>query len=140
VRYLAALSVLFALFLLPAFTTAPTLQLRSLRLGPQNPAEISLTLIIEDKKAKSGLSTVIHKSFKTGTNALDAMKSTVVLKENSGFVTSICGVDAPAGHFWGLYVDGKFSKVGIGGIKLAANTTIHWVMTPIKDYGDKDKK
>ncbi len=35
------------------------------------------------------------------------------------FVTSIMGVSPPRKHFWGFFVNGKYSNTGVCGVKLA---------------------
>jgi hypothetical protein len=41
-------------------------------------------------------------------------------------VTGLCGVSAPKGSFWALYVDGELSKVGVGGLPLKKDTVLEW--------------
>jgi Domain of unknown function (DUF4430) len=92
---------------------------------------ITLTLKISDPI--SGLGLEAKKAVTTGTNAFDAMTAIVQVKYKTypqlgPFVTGLCGVDAPSGMFWALYVDGKMSQVGIGSIVLQQDVVIEWKM------------
>lgn len=71
------------------------------------------------------------KKISAGFNAFDVLRGTVFVKYKTfpklgPMVTSLCGVEAPDGVFWTLYVNGKFSEVGIGDLKLENDTTIEW--------------
>jgi hypothetical protein len=91
--------------------------------------DVVLTLKIEDKK--SGLLLEAKKSVPRGSNALQVLQDTVLVKYKTypdvgAFVTGLCGVDAPEGMVWTFELDGKWSTVGIGNLMLEQDTVIEW--------------
>lgn len=92
---------------------------------------IILTLRITD--TASGLTLEAKKSVARGSNAFEALRDIVALKSKTfpklgAFITSLCGVDAPARKVWTYSVDGKWSNVGIGNLKLERDTAIEWTL------------
>ncbi len=91
--------------------------------------DVILTLKIEDKK--SGLTLEATKSVPRGSNALQVLQDTVLVKYKTypdlgAFVTGLCGIDAPEGMVWTFEVDRKWSTVGIGSLVLDRDTLIEW--------------
>jgi hypothetical protein len=90
---------------------------------------IVLTLKIADRQ--SGLMLEAKISVPQGSNALQILRDTVVIKYRTypdlgAFVTSLCGIDAPKGMVWTFTVDDKWSTVGIGSLTLERDTVIEW--------------
>jgi len=99
---------------------------------------VVLTLKVVD--SASGLELEAKKKFPVNTNGFEAMSSIVQVKpKTGGFITDICGVHASGrDRFWALYVNGKFSKVGINDVKLAKNTVILWKTQDVSDFGSTE--
>jgi hypothetical protein len=90
---------------------------------------IVLTLKIAERQ--SGLKLEATKSVPQGSNALQILQDTVVVKYKTypdlgAFVTGLCGIDAPEGMVWTFTVDDKWSTVGIGNLTLERDTVIEW--------------
>lgn len=97
--------------------------------------EVIVTLKIADKAA--GLSLEAKKAVATDSSAFDAVRHIVAVTyktdpEMGPMVTGLCGVTAPKGYFWAVYVDGKLSKTGIGGVTLTKDTLIEWKIEKIE--------
>ncbi len=75
-------------------------------------------------------------SFPAGTPALDALKQLIVLDYQDTafgvFVTGVAGKPAPEGHYWALYVDDAYAKVGVSMLKLEKDTRIEWKLEKIE--------
>ena len=92
---------------------------------------VILTLRITD--TASGLTLEAKKPVARGSNAFEALRDIVAVKSRTfptlgAFITSLCGVDAPAGKVWTYSVDGKWSNVGIGSLKLERDIAIEWTL------------
>jgi hypothetical protein len=90
---------------------------------------------ISIKDEDSGMSVEIDRKFSVGTTGLDAMKATVVVESKSypGLgvrVLKICGVAPARGKYWALFVDGKYSELGIADVKLDKDVRIEWKTQP----------
>ncbi len=77
------------------------------------------------------------KRLATGSNAFDVLRGFVQVRYETfpklgPTVTGLCGLDAPPGYFWALYVDGKLSAEGVGGITLSKNTLHEWKLQKIQ--------
>src|SRR5438105_4069497 len=75
----------------------------------------------------------------TGSSAFDVLRHTVSVNYKTDpalgpLVTGLCGVNAPRGFFWALYVDGELSTVGVGGLTLKKNAVLEW---KIQKAGEK---
>jgi hypothetical protein len=92
-------------------------------------ATVEMHLKIRDEE--SGFTLEAKKSVPRGTSAFEALRQVVVVdyKRQPGFgqfITGLCGIEAQQDQFWALYINDKFSKQGIGSIKLVADTKIEW--------------
>jgi hypothetical protein len=97
---------------------------------------VTLTLKISDKK--TGFTLEAKKAVPSGSNAFDVLRHTVAVTYRSDpelgpLVTGLCGVTAPKGLSWMVYVDGKPSPVGIGRVTLTRDTVIEWKIRSIDD-------
>ena len=94
---------------------------------------ILLRLHIEDPVSGSELDVRITRQVQRGTSALEAMRALipVVAKSFPGtgeFVTGLCGVQAPSGTFWALYVDGERSPQGVSALRVDQPMHIRWTL------------
>jgi hypothetical protein len=90
---------------------------------------VTLTLKISDPM--SGFSLEAHKIVPPDANAFDVLRHTVSVAYKTDaalgpVVTGLCGVTAPKGFSWALYVDGEPAKAGVGGLTLKKSTLIEW--------------
>lgn len=105
---------------------------------PAPKATVTMTLVVDGTLAGSGLHVVASRAFDKDSGAHEAMKALVPQADSFGMVTSICGVEAGKHKaYWALYVNGKYTDVGIAGLKLAADTTVHWRLESLASYGKK---
>jgi hypothetical protein len=128
------------------FVTAALLALAAPGWAPTPPAtaakeaagkkDVTVTLKIADKT--SGLSLEARKAVTGDSNAFDVMRHVVALTyrtdpELGPMVTGLCGVTAPKGTFWAVYVDGNFAKSGLGRLTLTKDTLIEWRIERIEE-------
>jgi hypothetical protein len=91
--------------------------------------DVILTLRIAD--GQSGLTLEAKKPVPKGSNALQVLQDTVLVKYKTypnlgAFVTSLCGIHPPKGFVWTFAVDNEWSTVGIGSLTLERDTVIEW--------------
>jgi Domain of unknown function (DUF4430) len=118
--------------------TAPGSLPTSATAAPKETADkkdVTVTLKIADKT--SGLSLEAKKTVAHDSNAFDAMRHVISITyktdpELGPMVTGMCGVTAPRGCYWAVYVDGTFSKSGIGRLALTRDTVIEWKIEKIE--------
>ncbi len=61
-----------------------------------------------------------------GTNALELLKATHAVVDDSGFVTSIDGQANAAPKYWTLYMNGTMASVGAKDLVTKSTDTITW--------------
>jgi hypothetical protein len=97
--------------------------------------DVTVTFKIADKT--TGLSLEAKKAVAHDSNAFDAMRHMISLTyktdpEMGPMVTGLCGVTAPRGYYWAVYVDGTLAKTGIGRVSLTKDTVIEWRIEKIE--------
>jgi hypothetical protein len=122
------LCVTVALLALCAPGRGPTSEIARAK-DPVSKKDVTMTLKIADKA--SGLSLEAKKTVAHDSNAFDAMRHVVSMTyktdpELGPMVTGLCGVTAPRGCFWAVYVDGTLAKSGVGRLSLTKDTLIEW--------------
>ncbi|MGB0714766.1 MAG: DUF4430 domain-containing protein [Phycisphaerae bacterium] len=115
-----------ALLTLCMGSAAPTVSQGS---SDEQKQSVRFELVVTDKD--SGLDVKAIRSFPAGTNAFDAIHQMVGLAFSThpkfgALITSVCGVEATNGKQWTLYVNDKFSQVGISSVSLDGNTKVRW--------------
>ncbi|MDO8627581.1 MAG: DUF4430 domain-containing protein, partial [Candidatus Diapherotrites archaeon] len=87
---------------------------------------VTVKVIVLDELGQELLNTSV--SLEKGKNGLDAsLKATQVDYQTSqygAFVKALVGYSLPADYFWGLYVDGKFSEIGVDSVKINSDTEL----------------
>jgi len=82
------------------------------------------------------------KKVKVNTNAFDFLRHTIVVDfttfppnlsgpkpfPGGPFVNALAGVPPDSGTYWALYIDGKYSCVGISSITIEKDISIEWKM------------
>lgn len=125
---LAALAAL-AVWWMPERSSGPSSSTSVVAAEPKSDKLVTLKLRIED--SESGLRVEIDRKVPAGSTALAAMQQLIAMetKEFSGlglFVTSLCGVKAPAGKFWSPEVDGVRAMEGISNLKIDKDLELQW--------------
>lgn len=76
------------------------------------------------------------KTFDLGTKCLDAMKTMLPVEtQQTGYgpmITGLKGVFAPQGYYWSLYIDNRYSTVGIADCSVYSNKLIMWKLEKIE--------
>jgi len=71
-----------------------------------------------------------------GANAFEEMKKlfdvNYSMSQYGAFITAINGESAPQDSYWAMYVDGKYSQVGISALALDKNMEILWLIEKIQ--------
>ena len=101
-----------------------------------NPKHHTFWLAAHDTRTGSNLNLSVSCQVKHGTNALEAMKSLLQVKESPkfpGYVDSIAGIAAPKGDYWALYVNGTYVAKGIATFEVDKEYLVVWRMKKIDD-------
>ena len=101
------------------------------------PAPVSVRLEVRDEITHSGLAVSVHRHVQPGTDALAFIESVVLVEYRrypgvGVFVTSLCGVAAPDGMFWALFVNGERATRGIADLRIEDDTHIRWELARLR--------
>jgi hypothetical protein len=105
---------------------------------PQEEAtgQVQLTLEVIDDR---GFELLARTRVPRGTAAFEAMTEIIQVEHRKvagrgPLVTALCGIAAPRGQFWALYVGNDLSPVGIGEVVLQDDTRLTWRLAATRDY------